>query len=78
MLESVIMFLIYLCLIALVIYLVVWVVRDVLGIPIPATVLKILYVIVALVAILFLVRLLLPMGGRIRLGWLLDALPFVT
>jgi hypothetical protein len=78
MLESVIMFLIYLCLIALVIYLVVWVVRDVLGIPIPATVLKILYVIVALVAILFLVRLLLPMGGRIRLGWLLEALPIVT
>jgi hypothetical protein len=77
MLESVIMFLIYLCVIALVIYLVVWVVRDVLGIPIPATVLKILYVIVALVAILFLVRLLLP-AGRLRLGWMLDALPCVT
>jgi uncharacterized membrane protein len=77
MLESVIMFLIYLCLLALAIYLVVWIVRDVLGIPIPETVLKILYVIVALVAILFLVRMLLP-AGRLRLGWLLDALPCVT
>jgi uncharacterized membrane protein len=77
MLESVITFLIYLCLLALAIYLVVWIVRDVLGIPIPETVLKILYVIVALVAILFLVRMLLP-AGRLRLGWLLDALPFVT
>jgi hypothetical protein len=78
MLESIIMFLIYLCVLALAIYLIVWVVRDVLGIPIPATVLKILYVIVALVAILFLVRLLLPMSGRLRLGGLLDMLPFVT
>lgn len=63
MLESVILFLIYVCIIALVIYLVIWVLRDVLGVPIPPKVVQILWVIVALIVVLLLVRLILPMGG---------------
>lgn len=63
MLASVITFLIYVCILALVIYLVLWVLRDVLGIPIPERVIQILWVIVALVVILWLVQLVLPGGG---------------
>ena len=67
MLESIITFLIYLCVIAIVIYLVIWVLRDVLGLPIPAKVIQILWVILALVALLFLIRLFPGFGGRGRL-----------
>lgn len=78
MLESVITFLIYICVVAIVIYLVIWVLRDVLGLPLPAVVVKILWVIVALIAILFLVRLVVPgIGGRKLLG-MLDALSLLT
>lgn len=63
MLASVITFLIYLCILALIIYLVIWVVRDVLGIPIPPKVIQILWVIIALVVILWLVQTVLPGGG---------------
>lgn len=70
MLESVIMFLIYICVVAIVIYLVIWVLRDVLGLPLPGKVIQILWVIFALIVILFLVRLLLPSMGRFRLGML--------
>jgi hypothetical protein len=63
MLESVIMFLIYVCVIAIIIYLVIWVLRDVLGLPLPAKVIQILWVIFALIVILFLVRLILPLAG---------------
>ena len=41
MLESVIMFLITVCVIAIVVYLVIWVLRDVLGLPLPAKVIQI-------------------------------------
>ena len=41
MIATVITFLIYLCILALVIYLVIWVVRDVLGVPIPPKVIQI-------------------------------------
>jgi len=69
MLESIIMFLIYVCVVAIVIYLVIWVLRDVLGLPLPGKVIQILWVIFALIVILFLVRLILPMaGGRRILG----------
>ncbi len=69
MLESIIMFLIYVCVVAIVIYLVIWVLRDVLGLPLPAKVIQILWVIFALIVILFLVRLILPLaGGRRILG----------
>lgn len=57
MLESIITFLIYICVVAIVIYLVIWVLRDVLGLPIPAKVIQILWVILALFALLFLIRL---------------------
>lgn len=79
MLESVILFLIYICVVAIVIYLVIWVLRDILGLPIPGKVIQILWVIFALIAILFLVRLLLPLAsGRGRVLGLLDYLPMVT
>lgn len=65
MLESVIMFLIYICVVAIVIYVVIWVLRDVLGLPLPAKVIQILWVIFALIVLLFLVRLLLGGHGRL-------------
>lgn len=69
MLESIIMFLIYVCVVAIVIYLVIWVLRDVIGLTLPAKVIQILWVIFALICVLFLVRLLLPLaGGRRVLG----------
>lgn len=79
MLESIIMFLIYVCVLAIVIYLVVWVLRDVVGLPLPDRVIKILWVIFALVVILFLVRLLLPgLSGKRFFGAALDCLPMFT
>jgi hypothetical protein len=63
MLASVITFLIYVCVLALVIYLILWVLRDVLGLPIPEKVVQILWVIVALIVILWLVQLVLGGGG---------------
>lgn len=66
MLASVITFLIYLCLLAIVIYLIIWVLTDVIGLPIPAKVVQLLWVIVALVAILWIVQLVAG-GGNFRL-----------
>lgn len=63
MLASVITFLIYVCVLALVIYLIIWVLRDVVGLPIPAKVIQILWVIVALIVILWLVQMVLGGGG---------------
>lgn len=63
MLASVIMFLIWVCVLALIVYLVLWVLTDVVGLPIPAKVIQILWVIVALVVILWLVQLVLGGGG---------------
>jgi multisubunit Na+/H+ antiporter MnhF subunit len=63
MLASVITFLIYVCLLAIVIYLVLWVLRDVVGLPIPEKVVQLLWVIVALIAILWLVQMVLGGGG---------------
>ena len=63
MLASVITFLIYVCVLALVIYLIIWVLRDVIGLPIPEKVVQILWVIVALIVILWLVQMVLGGGG---------------
>lgn len=63
MLSSVIMFLISVCVLALIIYLVLWVLTDVVGLPIPPKVVQILWVIVALVVILWLVQLVTGAGG---------------
>lgn len=67
MLASVITFLIYICLLAIVIYLVIWVLRDIVGLPIPEKVIQLLWVIVALVAILWLVQMVLG-GGSFKLS----------
>ena len=63
MLATVITFLIYVCVLALVIYLIIWVLQDVIGLPIPAKVIQILWVIVALIVILWLVQMVLPGAG---------------
>ena len=67
MLASVITFLIYICLLAIVIYLVIWVLRDIIGLPIPEKVVQILWVIVALIAILWLVQMVVG-GGSFKLS----------
>ena len=67
MIASVIMFLIYVCILALIIYLIIWVLRDVLGVPIPAKVIQILWIIVALICILWLVQMVLGGGNSFRL-----------
>lgn len=59
MIESIIMAMIYVCLIVLAVYIVVWVITE-LGVPVPAQVMKIVWIIVALICILLIVRVLLP------------------
>ncbi len=66
MIESVIMMLIYLCLFAIAVYLVIWVLGE-LGISIPPQIMKILWVIVILVVVLMIVRMFLPALG-VRIG----------
>jgi hypothetical protein len=66
MLASVITFLIYICILAIVIYLVIWVLRDVVGLPIPEKVVQLLWVIVALIAILWLVQMVLSGGSGLH------------
>lgn len=66
MLESIIMFLIYVCLAAIVIYLVIWVLRDVVGLPLPGKIIQILWVVFALIVILFLVQTVLGGGHSLR------------
>jgi hypothetical protein len=67
MLTGVIGFLISVCILALIIYLVLWVLTDVVGLPIPPKVIQILWVIVALVVILWLVQLVTGSGGGFHL-----------
>lgn len=67
MLTSVITFLIYICVLAIVIYLVIYVLRDVVGLPIPPKVIQLIWVIVALIAILWLVQMVLSGGNGLRL-----------
>jgi len=64
MIEALITMLIYICILALVVYLVIWVLGQI-GIALPPQVVKILWVIVALVVLLMLVRLVL--GGGLAL-----------
>jgi hypothetical protein len=65
MIEAIIYALIYICLLALVIYLILWVLGTVAGVALPPKVIQIIWVIFALVCILILVRLLLPHMGRL-------------
>ena len=66
MIESVIMGLIWLCVLVICIYLVIWVLQQ-LGIVIPDNIMKIIWVIVVLVAILIVIRTILP-GMGIKIG----------
>ena len=66
MLASVITFLIYLCIFAIVIYLVIYVL-GVIGVPIPPKVLQLIWVIVALIAVLWLVQMV-TSGGSFKIG----------
>jgi len=59
MLEAVVMGLIYIAIVVLVVYVALWVLEQ-LGLPLPAQVIKIIWVIVALVALLVILRLVLP------------------
>lgn len=63
MVEAVIKFLITICVVVACVFLVLWVVAQ-LGIIIPAMVVKIIWIIVALLVILFLIRLLRPYWGN--------------
>jgi hypothetical protein len=65
MLESVIYALIYICLLAIVVYLVIWVLTSVVNVPIPPKIIQLIWVIFALVCILILVRLFLGSGAKI-------------
>jgi len=58
MIESIILMLIYICLIVAAMWLILWVLEQ-LGVPLPAMIVKIAWVIVALVCILVLYKLLL-------------------
>lgn len=73
MLTAVITFLIWLCVVAIVIYLVIYVLRDVIGLPIPPKVIPLIWAIVMLLAILWLVQTILPMAGH-RIGSLVPAI----
>ena len=64
MIASVITLLIYIVLLAILVYLVLWVL-EIVGIPIPAKVVQLLWVVVALIAILMLVNMV--MGGGLHL-----------
>ena len=65
MIEAVIYSLIYICLLALVIFLVLWVIQTVAGISLPPKIVQIIWVVFVLVCLLILVRLLLPHFGKL-------------
>jgi bacteriorhodopsin len=63
--EAVIYALIYLALVVLAIYVVLWIIGE-LGITLPAQVIKIIWIIVALIALLIIVQTLLPSFPKLR------------
>jgi hypothetical protein len=63
MLESVLMMLIWLCIIAIAVYVVLWVLGEI-GIVLPSVIVKLIYVIAVLVVLLIVARTLLPQLGR--------------
>lgn len=70
MVEALIMLLIYICVLALAVYLILWVL-EIIGISLPPKVVQIIWVIVVLIVILLILRLLLPsLGGGKLLGML--------
>jgi hypothetical protein len=73
MIEGVIYGLIYICLLALAIYLILWVLGTVVGIALPPKVVQIIWVIFILVCVLILVQMILPRAG-FRLGEITGAM----
>lgn len=67
MIESLITLLIYVCILALVIYVVIWVLGEI-GVTLPPQVVKIIWIIVALIVLLWLARVVLSAGGIPSLG----------
>lgn len=63
MIESLIMLLIYICILALAIYLIMWVLNTIVGISLPAKVVQIVWVIFILIVVLWIARVLLSGGG---------------
>lgn len=61
MIEAVIQALIYICLLAIIVYLVIWVLTTVVGVAIPPKIIQLIWVIFVLVCLLLLFRLL-PLG----------------
>jgi len=66
MIENIILLLIYICLLAVAVYLIIWVL-GIVGVNLPPKVVQILWVIVALIALLLIVRVILGAGG-LKLG----------
>ena len=62
MLEGVITTLIYICIAALVVYVVFWVIES-LGVPLPPQLKKIVWIIFGLICVLLICRMLLPMAA---------------
>lgn len=65
MIESVITLLIYICLVAIVIWLVLWVLENA-GLAPPPQVVRLVWVIGALIVLLIFARMFLPLIGHIR------------
>jgi hypothetical protein len=63
MIESIIWFLIYVLIIAGLLYLVFWVITTVAGVPIPAKIIQIVWVIFALIVVLLLIKMFIPYLG---------------
>ena len=60
MIEAIITALIYIVLLAVAVYLIFWVLEAIAGVAVPAKVQQLIWIVVALIAILLLVRILLP------------------
>jgi len=60
MIEAIITALIYIVLLAVAVYLIFWVLEAIAGVSVPAKVQQLIWIVVVLIAILLLVRILLP------------------
>jgi hypothetical protein len=73
MIEAIITTLIYIVLLAVAVYLIFWVLETIAGVSVPAKVQQLIWIVVVLIAILLLVRILLP-----RLAGIPDLLPMLA
>ena len=73
MIEAIITALIYITLVAVAVYLIFWVLEAIAGVSVPAKVQQLIWIVVVLIAILLLVRILLP-----RLAALPSLLPMLA